>query len=225
MLARFRPSPSMAVACAALIVALAGSAYAVTSLPKSSVGTKQLKNGAVGTNQLKNNAVTSKKVKDDSLTARDFKSGQLPRGPRGPAGPTVSASASSGASFNVPQSNTTTPTAPVQAQITTTFQSRLVANGTAAVKNTVSEAAPGDVDCVLSIDPPPPNLVTGTHLSQRARTRLPVSSTTDHSTIALTGRSASLPPGTYLVGLHCISFSSSDATIDAADLTVIAVAG
>ena len=226
---RIRNSLSYAnvMATVAVFVALGGGAYAAATLPKNSVGTKQLKN----------NAVVASKVKNGSLTARDFRSGQLPRGAQGPpgltgqkgdtgpAGPTASASDSSGASFSVPLTNTVTPTAPVQAQITTTFQSRLVANGTAAVKDTASEAAPGDVQCVLSLDAPPPSVATGTtHLSQQARTRLPVSSTSAHSTIALTGRSSSLPPGTYFVGLHCVSLGSA-ATIDAADVTVTAVAG
>ena len=62
MLQRFRPSPSMVVACAALIVALGGSAYAVTALPKNSVGTKQLRRAAVTTQKLKNGAVSSSKL-------------------------------------------------------------------------------------------------------------------------------------------------------------------
>src|SRR5919106_1168455 len=80
---RLRPSPSMAVAFAALMVALGGTSYAIAQLPANSVGTKQLKK----------NAVTSAKVKNRSLLANDFKRGQLPRGEkgdpgaRGPAGP------------------------------------------------------------------------------------------------------------------------------------------
>jgi hypothetical protein len=74
---RLRPSPSMLVAFAALMVALGGTSYAIAQLPANSVGTKQLKR----------NAVTTVKVKDRSLLAKDFKSGQLPRGARGPAGP------------------------------------------------------------------------------------------------------------------------------------------
>ena len=84
--ARLRPSPSMAVAFLALLVALGGTSYAVAQLPANSVGSKQLKK----------NAVTAAKVKDRSLLAKDFKSGQLPAGPRGaqgPAGPTGPAGA------------------------------------------------------------------------------------------------------------------------------------
>jgi hypothetical protein len=47
MLARFRPSPAIVVACLALIVALGGTSYAVSQLPANSVGSKQLKDHAV----------------------------------------------------------------------------------------------------------------------------------------------------------------------------------
>ena len=73
---RLRPSPSMLVAFAALMVALGGTSYAIAQLPANSVGTKQLKK----------NAVNTAKVKDRSLVAKDFKSGQLPRGQKGDAG-------------------------------------------------------------------------------------------------------------------------------------------
>lgn len=79
MLRKLRPRSAYdVVALLALFVALGGSAYAVTSLPKNSVGT----------DQLKKNAVTSSKTKDHSLLAKDFKAGELPRGARGPKGAT-----------------------------------------------------------------------------------------------------------------------------------------
>lgn len=74
---RLRPSPSMLVAFAALMVALGGTSYAIAQLPANSVGSKQLKK----------NAVTAAKVKNRSLVAKDFKAGQLPAGPRGAQGP------------------------------------------------------------------------------------------------------------------------------------------
>src|SRR5205085_1719898 len=65
---RFRPSPAMVIACAALLLVLGGTGYAaVQALPRNSVTTVQ--------------------VKDHSLLARDFRAGQLPRGAPGPAGP------------------------------------------------------------------------------------------------------------------------------------------
>lgn len=72
------PSPALAVSLAALAVALGGTGYAVTQLPKNSVGTAQIKK----------NAVTGAKVKAGTLDASDFRPGQLPRGERGPQGAT-----------------------------------------------------------------------------------------------------------------------------------------
>ncbi len=71
------PSPALAVSFVALAVALGGTGYAVTQLPKNSVGTAQIKK----------NAVTGAKVKNGSLTAVDFRRGTLLVGPAGPAGP------------------------------------------------------------------------------------------------------------------------------------------
>ena len=68
------------MATVAFALALGGSAYAATALPRNSVGTAQLKAGAVN----------SAKVKDGSLRAADFLGGRLPTGatgPRGAAGP------------------------------------------------------------------------------------------------------------------------------------------
>jgi len=65
------------LALVALFVALGGTAYSASQLPRNSVGTKQLKR----------NAVVSVKVKDRSLLARDFKRGQIPIGAQGPTGP------------------------------------------------------------------------------------------------------------------------------------------
>ncbi len=76
---RSMPSPAMAVACLALLVALGGTSWAAATLvlPRNSVGERQLRN----------NAVVSSKVRDGSLLARDFRPGQLLRGPRGLQGP------------------------------------------------------------------------------------------------------------------------------------------
>src|SRR5436305_2033494 len=75
------------VAGAALFVALGGSAYAVTNLPKNSVGTQQLTknavtapklaNGAVTTPKLANGAVTGAKVGKHTVTGVNIKPGTL----------------------------------------------------------------------------------------------------------------------------------------------------
>ena len=75
-LKRFRLSPATVIAMIALMVALAGTGYAATSLPRNSVGNAQLQA----------NAVTTSKVKNGSLLKVDFAANQIPRGLRGPAG-------------------------------------------------------------------------------------------------------------------------------------------
>jgi hypothetical protein len=68
-----RPSPAIVIATIALLVALAGTGYAATSLPRNSVGNAQLQN----------NSVTTSKVKNRSLLKIDFAANQVPSGPRG----------------------------------------------------------------------------------------------------------------------------------------------
>ena len=78
---RRKPSPAMIVAILALIVAMAGGAYAA-AVPKNSVGSKQLKknavktgkivNGAVNSNKIANSAVTSGKIADKAVTSGKF---------------------------------------------------------------------------------------------------------------------------------------------------------
>lgn len=57
-----RPSPALAVSILSLFVALGGTSYAVTQLPRNSIGTAQLKK----------NAVTGAKVMDGSLSGTDI---------------------------------------------------------------------------------------------------------------------------------------------------------
>lgn len=79
-------NPSMAVALLALFVALSGTSYAVTRLPRNSVGSQQIRNNAVTNPKIASGAVSSDKVQDGSLMASDFASGQLPQGARGEQG-------------------------------------------------------------------------------------------------------------------------------------------
>jgi hypothetical protein len=85
---RFRPSPALVVSIIALVVALGGTGYAASKLPKNSVSSGQIKRGAVHNSDLARGAVTSSTVRDGSLLSKDFKAGQLPAGPQGPQGPT-----------------------------------------------------------------------------------------------------------------------------------------
>ena len=63
------PSPALVVSLIALFVALGGTTYAATSLPKNSVGTKQLKKSAVTAKKLKKGAVTTAKIRNGAVTA------------------------------------------------------------------------------------------------------------------------------------------------------------
>jgi len=65
------------VAIVALVVAMAGTGYAATQLPKNSVGTKQIKANAVTTAKIKKNAVTGAKVKKGTLTGSDINLNKL----------------------------------------------------------------------------------------------------------------------------------------------------
>jgi len=87
------------LALIALFIALGGTTYAATALPKNSVGTKQLKNNAVNATKIKNgsvinaklanNAVTGAKVKDDSLTGADILESSLAKVPSAAAADTA----------------------------------------------------------------------------------------------------------------------------------------
>jgi hypothetical protein len=76
---RYRPTPSMGVAIAALLVALGGTGYAAVALPKNSVGSRQIKPAAVKRADIARNAVVSAKVRNGSLTGEDIDPGTLPK--------------------------------------------------------------------------------------------------------------------------------------------------
>lgn len=67
-----RPSPALIVALIALFVALGGTGYAVSQLPRNSVGTKQLRNRAVTTKKIRDGAITGAKIKKGSISAADI---------------------------------------------------------------------------------------------------------------------------------------------------------
>ena len=71
----YRPSPSMIVAMVALFVALSGTTYAVTRIPKRSVGASQIKKKAIRSYHIKARNVTRTKIArsaiDSSLVQND----------------------------------------------------------------------------------------------------------------------------------------------------------
>lgn len=75
------PSHTTVIAYLALFVALGGSAYAATQLPKNSVGTKQIKPNAVTKAKLKNGAVTGAKIAADTVTGGNVDEATLGRVP------------------------------------------------------------------------------------------------------------------------------------------------
>jgi hypothetical protein len=86
-----RPSPSMAVAVMALVVASTGTSYATgligsADIRNNSVQSQDIKNRTIQGKDIRTGTIGAKQVKDGSLRARDFKAGQLPSGPQGPAG-------------------------------------------------------------------------------------------------------------------------------------------
>jgi len=66
------PTPSMAVACLALGVALGGTSYAAVKIPPDSVGRSAIREGAIGTAQ----------IRDGSIAKKDLKKGVIPPRPK-----------------------------------------------------------------------------------------------------------------------------------------------
>jgi hypothetical protein len=75
------PSHNTVIAYLALFVALGGTAFAATQLPKNSVGTKQLKANAVTTAKIKSGAVNGTKIATNSVTGANVDESTLGRVP------------------------------------------------------------------------------------------------------------------------------------------------
>src|SRR5829696_4922846 len=74
---RVRLTYANVMATIAVFIALGGTGYAISKLPKNSVGAKQLKKNAVTTAKVKNEAVTGAKVKKGSLTGAQIDASTL----------------------------------------------------------------------------------------------------------------------------------------------------
>ena len=83
-----------AMATTAVFIALGGTSYAVTRLPRDSVGSAQIRSGAVGPSELRARAVSSRAIRDRSVGLRDLsrrtrsalRGAKGEPGPQGPAG-------------------------------------------------------------------------------------------------------------------------------------------
>jgi hypothetical protein len=107
---RIHLSYANVMATVAVFIALGGTSYAVTQLPRNSVGSQQLRTGAVGTSELRTGAVRSRDIRDRSVALRDISTGARrslrgqtgatgPQGPPGPAVATLSAAVEAGGGF------------------------------------------------------------------------------------------------------------------------------
>jgi hypothetical protein len=74
---RFQPTPAFMLALIALVVAMSGTAVAVTALAPNSVKSKHIVNGQVKAKDLGPNSVRGPKVQDASLTGADVTDGSL----------------------------------------------------------------------------------------------------------------------------------------------------
>ena len=66
---KHRPSPAMIVAMLALFVAMGGTGYAVSKLPKRSVGPAQLRRNAVRAEHIKAGSITTAKLAKSTLSS------------------------------------------------------------------------------------------------------------------------------------------------------------
>ena len=66
---KYRPSPAMIVAMLALFVAMGGTGYAVSKLPKGSVGSAQLRKNAVRSKHIKAGSITKAKLAKSTLSS------------------------------------------------------------------------------------------------------------------------------------------------------------
>jgi len=98
------------MATVAVFIALGGTSYAVTQLPRNSVGSQQIRTGAVGTSELRTGAVRSRDIRDRSVALRDISTGARrslrgktgatgPPGPPGPAAATLAAAVTADGTF------------------------------------------------------------------------------------------------------------------------------
>jgi hypothetical protein len=85
------------MATVAVFIALGGTSYAVTQLPRNSVGSQQIRTGSVGASELRTGAVRSRDIRDRSVALRDISTGARrslrgktgATGQPGPPGPSV----------------------------------------------------------------------------------------------------------------------------------------
>jgi len=97
-----RPSPALIVAMVAVVLSLAGTAFAGIQIGRGSVGTFQLKDGAVTTAKLHNGAVTPTKAAGCPANSVAIGPGCVEAGLRPPAGYTQAVAICAAANGRLP---------------------------------------------------------------------------------------------------------------------------
>jgi hypothetical protein len=144
-----KPTYANVTASLALFIALGGTSYAVTQLPRNSVGNRELKS----------NAVTSAKIRDGAVGAADIAANARggPRGPRGAQGPsgepgTPGAAGVPGPSETIQVRPDGTVQIPNASRSPATLASITLAPGTWLIDGratVVHDGSPSFYDCVL----------------------------------------------------------------------------
>ena len=78
-IARWRPSPAMAVALLALFVSLGGVSYGVAT---GSIGTREIRNNSVSTRDIRNDTIRGTDIRRGSVTGSDIDEQSLSKVPR-----------------------------------------------------------------------------------------------------------------------------------------------
>jgi hypothetical protein len=221
MLKRRRaPSPAFVISLIALFVALGGTTYAATSLPKNSVGTKQLKNGAV----------TRKKINAKTIAGlKGARGAQGSPGAPGVPGPTASAYAQDQNAFVFVDSATDTTAVQLTASggtmLNVPFPAALHVSGVVRLRNNTGAGNTDQSGCRPQIAP------AGGSFSDVGPEMLGLTNGfnafNDEATIAVVGE-LNVPAGSYDARIVChrtFSTGSTDQNKFNGDaISVIAVA-
>jgi hypothetical protein len=234
-----------AVAYLALSVALGGTSYAATAVPRNSIGTAQLHR----------NAVTSAKVKDRSLGTRDLSRSAIatlkgkagpagpagaagvagtagPQGAKGDAGPAYAGWGRGGVTMGVSTDTTVAELAGTggtgSGRLTLPATSRLYVTGTVDLANQ-SPTEPTRAWCIIRHSSPGADaLLFDTSDAVLVNLHQADADTTsdgiDYVPVSVTG-SVLLEPGSYNVGIQCGKASTPAGALAAANaaLDVVAV--
>jgi hypothetical protein len=225
------------IAYLALMIALGGTSYAATQLPRNSVGKKQLKRNAVTASKIQRGAVTTSKLSSSaraSLTGAAGAAGaQGAKGEKGDAGPTFTRFAQNLTTGALPGDGIVVDLAGSNGStgagtLTVPAQSRLYINGSVDLTNT-STIEPVRVRCTPLVSAPGAMTLTAfggpPHFADLHQADLDSTGSPNlHTTVGVAG-SALVAAGTYNVGIVCttVAIGAGTAGHFTAAVNVIAV--